>query len=163
MHKILQEFRDFISRGNVVDMAVGVIVGGAFSSIVKSLTTNLINPLLGLFVGKIDFSALVLTVEHTQFRFGSFINAIINFLIIAFIVFLLVKGINKIEKMAGAKEKAATVDPQVAYLKDIRDLLINQAAVDEDKSTTEIIAEVNERVKQAEAQSQAQKDAQKSK
>lgn len=153
MHKIMQEFRDFISRGDVVDMAVGVIVGGAFSSIVKSLTTNLINPLLGLFVGKIDFSALVLTVGNAHFQFGAFINAIINFLIIAFIVFLLVKGINKVEKMAGAKAKAAKVDPEIAYLKDIRDLLIDQRATAEGKSTDEVLAELAQQAKQA-----AQKD-----
>ncbi|MCI1606539.1 MAG: large-conductance mechanosensitive channel protein MscL [Levilactobacillus sp.] len=93
---MLKEFKEFIARGNVMDLAVGVIVGAAFTAIVNSLVTNLINPLLGIFVGSIDFSNLVLTVGSAHFRYGAFINSVINFLIIAFVVFLLIKLINKV-------------------------------------------------------------------
>ena len=95
---MLKEFKDFIARGNVVDMAVGIIVGAAFTAIVNSLVNNLINPLIGLFIGKIDLSNLVLTVGDAQFKYGLFLNAVINFIIIAFVVFLLVKFINHFHK-----------------------------------------------------------------
>ena len=95
---MLKEFKDFIARGNVVDMAIGIIVGAAFTAIVNSLVNNLINPLIGLFIGKIDLSNLVLTVGDAQFKYGLFLNAVINFLIIAFVVFLLVKFINHFHK-----------------------------------------------------------------
>ena len=93
---MLKEFKEFISRGNVMDLAVGVIIGSAFTAIVTSLVKNLINPLIGIFLGKIDLSNLVFSVGDAHFRYGSFLNAVINFLIIAFVVFLLVKTINKI-------------------------------------------------------------------
>lgn len=95
---MLKEFKAFIARGNVIDMAVGIIVGAAFTSIVKSLVNNLINPLIGLFIGRIDLSNLVLTVGDAQFKCGSFLNAVINFLIISFVVFLMVKAINTFRK-----------------------------------------------------------------
>ena len=105
---MLKEFKTFIARGNVIDMAVGIIVGAAFTSIVKSLVNNLINPLIGLFIGRIDLSNLVLTVGDAQFKYGSFLNAVINFLIISFVVFLMVKAINvntdlKLSEITGLK------------------------------------------------------------
>ena len=93
---MIKEFKEFISRGNVMDMAVGVIIGAAFTTIVNSLVNNIINPFIGIFVGKIDLSNLAWTVGGATFKFGVFINAIINFLIIAFVVFLLVKMVNKL-------------------------------------------------------------------
>ena len=87
---MLKEFKQFIARGNVIDLAVGVIIGAAFTAIVKSLVKNLINPLIGLFIGRIDLSNLTLKVGEANFRYGSFLNSIINFLIISFIVFLIV-------------------------------------------------------------------------
>ena len=93
---MLKEFKEFISRGNVMDLAVGVIIGSAFTAIVTSLVKNLINPLIGIFLGKIDLSNLVFSVGDAHFKYGSFLNSVINFLIIAFVVFLLVKGMNKI-------------------------------------------------------------------
>ena len=92
---MIKEFKEFISRGNVMDLAVGVIIGSAFTAIVKSLVANLINPLIGIFLGKIDLSNLVLSVGDAHFKYGLFLNSVINFLIIAFVVFLLVKAINK--------------------------------------------------------------------
>lgn len=88
---MLKEFKEFIARGNVMDMAIGIIVGSAFTTIVKDLVAYLINPLIGLFVGKIDLSNIVFTIGAAQFKVGSFLNAVINFLIISFVVFLLVK------------------------------------------------------------------------
>ncbi|WP_057736458.1 large-conductance mechanosensitive channel protein MscL [Liquorilactobacillus uvarum] len=123
---MIREFKEFISRGNVIDLAVGVIIGGAFTSIVKSLVDYLINPLIGVFIGGIDFSDWVFKVGDATFRFGSFINAVINFLIVAFIVFLLVKGVNKF--LIRKKEEATTVAaPEVQLLEEIRDLLEKQA------------------------------------
>lgn len=118
---MLKEFKTFIARGNVVDLAVGVIIGAAFTSIVTSLTKNLINPLIGLFIGKIDLSGLVFSVGNAHFRYGQFINSIINFLIIALVVFLLVKAINRL--MPKTSEKEAKPSASEAYLKEIRDLL----------------------------------------
>ncbi|KRM97223.1 large-conductance mechanosensitive channel [Liquorilactobacillus aquaticus DSM 21051] len=119
---LIKEFKEFIARGNVIDLAVGVIIGGAFTSIVKSLVDYLINPLIGIFIGGIDFSDWVFRVGDATFRFGSFINAVINFLIVAFIVFLLVKGVNRF--LIRKKEEEATVTtPEVQLLEEIRDLL----------------------------------------
>ena len=121
---MLKEFKEFIARGNVIDLAVGVIIGGAFTSIVNSLVTNIINPLLGLFIGQIDLSNLVVKIGSATFKYGSFINAIINFLIISFIVFLIVKAINKVTKHEKKEKPAAPTAED--YLKEIRDLLQNK-------------------------------------
>ena len=75
---MLKEFKKFIARGNVIDLAVGVIIGAAFTAIVQSLVTNLINPLIGLFVGRINLSNLVLQVGDAKFKYGSFLNSVIN-------------------------------------------------------------------------------------
>ena len=121
---MIKEFKDFISRGNVLDLAGGVIIGSAFTSIVNSLVTNLLNPFLGLFLGKIDLSNLILKVGGASFKFGSFINSIINFLIIAFVVFLIVKSVNKL--MPKPEKKPAGPTPEQEYLREIRDLLKNK-------------------------------------
>lgn len=115
------EFKTFIARGNVIDLAVGVIVGSAFTAIVKSLVNTLINPLLGLFTGGIDFSSWVVKLGGASFRFGSFINAIINFLIIAFVVFLMVKAINRFMPKKEANQAEDTKTDQL--LMEIRDEL----------------------------------------
>lgn len=122
MVDLLKEFKEFVSRGNVIDLAVGVIIGGAFTSIVKSLVNYLINPLIGLFIGGIDFSDWVLKVAGATFKFGSFINAVINFLIIAFVVFILVKLVNK---FLTKKEDDEAIENSEIYLKEIRDALVN--------------------------------------
>ncbi|KRK90940.1 large-conductance mechanosensitive channel protein MscL [Companilactobacillus futsaii] len=122
---MIKEFKDFISRGNVMDLAVGVIMGAAFTAIVQSLVSNLINPLIGLFLGKIDLSSLVFKVGDATFKYGTFIESIINFLIIAFVVFLLVKVMNKIIK--GREEEAEPEETKenemVMYLKKISEAL----------------------------------------
>lgn len=121
---MLKEFKDFISRGNVIDLAVGVIIGAAFTAIVKSLVDNIINPLIGIFLGQIDFSNLVFKVGNASFKYGSFINSIINFLIIAFVVFLLVKAINKIMPAKdNSSEETPTPTIEEKYLSEIVEIL----------------------------------------
>ena len=106
MKKLMGEFKEFIMRGNVMDLAVGVIIGGAFSAIVTSLTDDIISPILGLF-GGMDFSDLVAKVGDVEIKYGAFITAIINFLIMALIIFLMVKAINKVMSIGKKKEEEA--------------------------------------------------------
>lgn len=106
MKKFMQEFKTFALRGNVIDLAVGVIIGGAFQGIVKSLTEDILSPIIGLFA-KTDFSSLSWTILGVELRYGSFITAVINFLIMAFLIFLLVKGMNKLANL-GHKKKEDT-------------------------------------------------------
>ncbi|ADO41396.1 large conductance mechanosensitive channel protein MscL [Ketogulonicigenium vulgare] len=139
---MFNEFRAFIARGNVIDLAVGIIIGAAFTAIVNSLVADLINPIIGVVTGGIDFSNLFINLgagEYTSlaaakaagapvFAYGSFITAIINFLIIAWVVFLLVKAVNKMtqadKKKAEAAAAAAPKGPtQEELLAQIRDLL----------------------------------------
>ena len=102
MKKFMSEFKDFINRGNVMDLAVGIIIGGAFTSIVTALTSNIINPLITVIAGGGADTISGLVVPGTEIDFGAFISAVINFLVVAFVVFLLVKAINK---MQNASEK----------------------------------------------------------
>ena len=106
MKKFFSEFKEFVMRGNVMDLAVGVIIGGAFSAIVTSLTDDIISPLLGL-IGGMDFSDLVIQIGDVQVRYGAFITAIINFLIMALVIFLMVKAINKAMSIGKKKEEEA--------------------------------------------------------
>ena len=134
---MLQEFKTFIAKGNVMDMAVGIIVGAAFTAIVTSLVGDLLNPIISLFTGGLDFSGLFVVLGAGDyaslaaaeeagasiFAYGRFIMAIINFLIIAFVVFLLVKGVNAMKK----KEEPAPEEPkgptEIELLMEIRDAL----------------------------------------
>lgn len=111
MKSFMNEFRDFINRGNVLDMAVGIIIGGAFTAIVTSLSDDIISPILGLF-GGLDFKAYVLTLGSVEIAYGKFITAVINFLIMALIVFCIVKAMNratsKLKKEEEIEEAATT-------------------------------------------------------
>lgn len=102
MKGFVKEFKDFISRGNVMDMAVGVIIGGAFTAIVNSLVADIINPLLSLLTGGFDFTELKVILgegeEPATLNYGSFISAIINFLLIALVIFIFIKSVNKLNK-----------------------------------------------------------------
>ncbi len=139
---IIAEFKEFISRGNVIDMAVGVIIGGAFTKIVNSLVADIIMPALGLLTGDIDFAELkvvlseavldaegVVTQEELAIRYGMFIEAILNFVLIAICIFIMVKGINTLREKAAKKtaEEAPAEPPKkpddIALLEEIRDLL----------------------------------------
>lgn len=119
---MVKEFKEFISRGNMMDLAVGVIIGAAFTAIVNSLVKDLINPLIGLFIGKIDLSNLKFTIGKATFKYGSFLNAVINFLIIALVVFFLIKLVNKITPKKEVEEDPAPTNEEI-YLRQIRDLL----------------------------------------
>lgn len=122
---MLSEFREFIARGNVMDMAVGIIIGAAFTAIVTSAVEDLINPIISIFSGGTDFSHLGLRLGEGEsaavFAYGNFITAIINFLIIAFVVFLLVKGVNRVKQAAESlsQEEATEAAPAGPSEKDI--------------------------------------------
>jgi len=136
---IISEFREFIARGNVIDLAVGVIVGAAFNDIVKSLVDNVVMPPIGMLLSGIDFSRLewVLKVddpatqanELVAIQYGLFVNASIKFLIVAWVIFLLVKGINALRRQdAESPAEPTAPPPQEALLIEIRDLLKAQKA-----------------------------------
>jgi large conductance mechanosensitive channel len=95
---LLKEFKAFIMRGNVMDLAVGVIIGGAFGKIVSSLVNDMIMPLIGLILGGVDFSSLAITVGSAKVTYGNFINNIIDFIIIAIVIFLMIKAIDNLKK-----------------------------------------------------------------
>lgn len=118
---MLNEFKNFIAKGNVMDMAVGIIIGAAFTAIVTSLVQDIINPIIGLFTGGIDFSGLAYRLTDGEdgavFAYGNFIMAVINFLIIAWVVFLLVKMVNRVKE--ATTEPEAPVEPAGPTEKDI--------------------------------------------
>ena len=122
---LAQEFRDFAMRGNVMDLAVGVIIGGAFGKIVSSLVENVLMPFIGLFMGGIDFSKLAVKIGSAELKYGAFIQSVIDFVIIAFCIFLMIKALNSLKKPAPA---AAAPPPPASeiYLKEIRDALVKK-------------------------------------
>ena len=131
---MFKEFKDFISKGNVMDLAVGVIIGAAFGKIVTSLVEDMIMPVLGIILGKINFTGLKLVITpasgdtpEVAVLYGSFIQNVVNFLIMAFVIFLMVKLVNKLKKPA--KEEASAVEvptKEEALLAEIRDILKNK-------------------------------------
>lgn len=131
MKKFLSEFKAFALRGNVMDLAVGVIIGGAFTALVTSLINNLINPIIGCF--SLDgFSGLSVTVGKATLTYGAFIMDVINFIIMAFVVFLLIKAVNKLATVGKKEEKEAE----------------EAAEEEEPKPTTEdLLAEILEEIK----------------
>lgn len=131
---MIKEFKEFISRGNVVDMAVGVIMGSAFGKIVTSLVNDIIMPLVGVLIGGIDFTSLSFKIQDASVKYGSFIQNIVDFLIVAICIFIFVKIINKLntidvlhkkKKEEAAKEEVKKSD-EVVLLEEIRDLLKKQ-------------------------------------
>jgi large conductance mechanosensitive channel len=132
---ILKEFRDFAMRGNVMDMAIGIIIGAEFGKIVNSLVKDVLMPPLGYLIGGVDFTklAIVMPVKNAEgvdvtINYGNFIQAIISFIIIAFAVFMLVKGMNKLKrKQEVAPPKPAETPADVVLLTEIRDLMMRQA------------------------------------
>lgn len=112
MKNIMKEFKEFISRGNVMDMAVGVIIGGAFTAIVTSLVNDILMPVISLLTGGMDFSSLCIVLgqgeEPATLNYGAFISAIINFLLIAIVIFAIVKALNKLKKEEPVVEEAPT-------------------------------------------------------
>ena len=139
--KFFDDFKKFAFKGNVIDMAVGVVIGGAFGKIVNSLVTDVIMPPIGLLLGKVDFTNLFLNLSGTPvaslaeakekglatLNYGVFINAIVTFLIIAFSIFLVVKGVNKMRREPEPEpEVAPTPSAEEVLLTEIRDLLKNR-------------------------------------
>ena len=121
---MLKEFRDFIDRGNVIDLALAVIIGGAFGAIITSLVNDIIMPLIGVIIGGVDFATLSIQVGEATILYGSFIQAIVNFLIIAFVLFLIVRGYNKLQKeKEAAPPPPPEPSPEESLLTEIRDLL----------------------------------------
>lgn len=128
---MMKEFKDFAMRGNVIDMAVGIVIGGAFGKIVSSLVQDVIMPPIGVLLGGVDFSSLSIIVkqatEETEavvLKYGAFINTIIEFIIIAFAIFMVVKGINSLKKKEVEKPAAPPApSKEETLLTEIRDLL----------------------------------------
>ena len=126
---MFKEFKEFISRGNVIDLAIGVIIGGAFGAIVKSLVSDILMPVVGLILGRVNFDELRIVLKEAQgktpelaIKYGLFIQSAINFVIIAFVIFLVVKAINKVRKQ---QERESPAEPTATenLLSEIRDLL----------------------------------------
>lgn len=122
---MIKEFKEFISRGNVVDLAVGVIIGGAFGKIVSSLVNDILMPIIGLLLGGVDFSSLAIKFKDTTISYGMFIQNIIDFLIIAFCVFIFVKIVNKLTHLKKEEKKKGDkpIETELSILKEIRDEL----------------------------------------
>ena len=126
---MIKEFKTFIARGNVLDLAVGVVVGGAFGKIVTSLVDDIIMPLVGLLMGGLDFSSLSIKVGNARIMYGSFIQNIVDFLIVAFCIFLMIKTVNKLtskeeaKKQKEKKKEEAKKAENIVLLEEIRDLL----------------------------------------
>ncbi|MBA4274360.1 MAG: large conductance mechanosensitive channel protein MscL [Alphaproteobacteria bacterium] len=136
---MLNEFKNFIARGNVIDMAVGIIIGAAFTTIVTSLVSDVINPVIGMLIGGIDFSNYYFDLSMGGYEsleaakkagaplimYGLFINAVVKFLIVAFVVFMLVRSVNKLKDKMAKQEAAAPAAPaeDILLLREIRDSL----------------------------------------
>ncbi|UTL72313.1 large conductance mechanosensitive channel protein MscL [Bacillus halotolerans] len=123
-----KEFKTFAMRGNIVDLAIGVVIGGAFGKIVTSLVNDIIMPLVGLLLGGLDFSGLSFTFGDAVVKYGSFIQTIVNFLIISFSIFIVIRTLNQLKRKKEAEEEAVAeaADAQEEPLKEIRDLLKQQ-------------------------------------
>ena len=129
MKKFLGEFKEFISKGNVMDLAIAVVIGNAFNAIVSSLVDDIIMPFVGLLIGGINFSDIKVTLGDANIMFGKFIQNVVDFLIVAFTIFIVVKAFNKLQEKAKKKEEkeekkeAAKKPDDVVLLEEIRDLL----------------------------------------
>jgi large conductance mechanosensitive channel len=121
---MVQEFREFAMKGSLVDMAVGIIIGAAVTEMVGALVDSVIMPVVGIFMGGLDFTSLAITVGEANIRYGEFIQALINFVIVAFVIFMILKAINKMRAAEQQVPEEITADVQL--LGEIRDLLKNR-------------------------------------
>ncbi|MGX7394913.1 large conductance mechanosensitive channel protein MscL [Carnobacterium mobile] len=132
MKNFIEEFKEFAFKGNVLDLAVGVVIGSAFTAIVTSLVEDIIMPVVGIVIGGHDISNLSLKIGNTTLAYGAFLQAIINFLLIAFVVFMFIKIINtaaaKFKKETGEVGEEVEIPAAEQYLKEIRDLLAKENA-----------------------------------
>ena len=125
MKNFIEEFKAFALRGNVMDMAIGVIIGGAFQAIIKSFIDNIINPLVGV-VFQVDFSSVVIRLGAVNLMIGAFISSIINFILLALVLFIMVKGINKLKKPEVKEEAAPVKSDETVLLEKILEQLKNK-------------------------------------
>lgn len=124
MKGFIKEFKEFISRGSVIDLAVAVVIGGAFTRIVNSLVDDIIMPIIGVIIGGINFENLMVTVGTAEIKYGMFIQSIVNFLLIALVIFSVIKAINQFKKKEEEKpEEPAVPSEDIVLLTEIRDLL----------------------------------------
>ena len=128
MKKFIAEFKEFAMRGNVIDLAVGVVIGGAFSKIVSSLVENIITPFIGIITGGTDISGLMIKIGNAQFKYGAFLQSVIDFLIIAFSIFVFIKLINGLKsKITKPEEEEKPEEPALTkseeLLTEIKELL----------------------------------------
>lgn len=129
MKKFISEFKEFISKGDVMSMAVGIIIGGAFTAIVNSLVGDVITPLLGIIIGGIDFTGIKVTIGGAELMVGNFIQAVIVFLLTALVIFWMMKAFNRVfakkeaEAEAPAEPEPAPIPEDIQLLREIRDLL----------------------------------------
>lgn len=123
MKGFIKEFKEFISRGSVIDLAVAVVIGGAFTKIVNSLVDDIIMPIIGVIIGGINFENLMVTVGTAEIKYGMFIQTIVNFLLIALVIFSVIKAINQFKKKEEKPEEPAAPSEDIVLLTEIRDLL----------------------------------------
>ncbi len=126
VHNFIEEFKKFAMRGNVVDLAVGIVIGAAFQKIVTSLVNNIITPLIGSLMGGVDFTGYAITIRESEITYGVFIQSIIDFIIVALAIFIAIKVMNELQKKENAKpEEKKVVEPseEVKLLREIRDAL----------------------------------------
>ncbi|MFS0667683.1 large conductance mechanosensitive channel protein MscL [Peribacillus frigoritolerans] len=130
---MIKEFKEFITKGNVLDLAIAVVMGAAFGKIVSSLVENIITPLVGIILGGINVSSLTIKVGNAVLKYGIFVQAVIDFLIISFAIFMFMKVANSLirKKQATEEEVLEAVPASEQYLKEIRDLLQKNARQDE--------------------------------
>lgn len=119
---MLKEFKEFIAQGNALDLAVGVIIGGAFSAIVTALVENLLMPLISMVIGN-NFATLAVTVNGVEFVYGALIQAVVNFIFIAFVLFMILKAVNKVKKPEVVVEEVVATPEDTQLLREIRDSL----------------------------------------
>jgi large conductance mechanosensitive channel protein len=125
MKNFIEEFKAFALRGNVMDMAIGVIIGGAFQAIIKSFIDNIVNPLVGV-VFQVDFSSVVIKLGAVDLMIGAFISSVINFILLALVLFIMVKGINKLKKPEVKEEAAPVKSDETVLLEKILEQLKNK-------------------------------------
>jgi large conductance mechanosensitive channel len=129
MKSIINEFKDFINRGNVIDLAVAVVIGAAFGAVITSFTNDIFGGVLGAIGGQPSVGDLSFTIGQGEIRWGAFLDAIINFLIVAFALFLVIKGINAAQNLAkrnATEEQAAEEQTELELLREIRDALVRR-------------------------------------
>lgn len=125
MKNFIEEFKAFALRGNVMDMAIGVIIGGAFQAIIKSFIDNIVNPLVGV-VFQVDFSSVVISLGAVNLMIGAFISSVINFILLALVLFIMIKGINKLKKPEVKEEAAPVKSDETVLLEKILEQLKNK-------------------------------------